>query len=94
MRIDLFNSAPTHIGGEVNSNVAKTGNAPALDAESSGDRATLTTGSTAVSSLVSEAMNTPAIRQGKVESLRQAVSSGQYQLDPHLIAGAMIDEHA
>jgi anti-sigma28 factor (negative regulator of flagellin synthesis) len=29
-----------------------------------------------------------------VASLKQAVSSGQYKLDPEKIASSMIDEHA
>jgi flagellar biosynthesis anti-sigma factor FlgM len=39
-------------------------------------------------------MSSPEIRQDKVSSLQQAVSSGQYKLEPDKIAGAMIDEHA
>jgi flagellar biosynthesis anti-sigma factor FlgM len=39
-------------------------------------------------------MSSPDIRQSKVQSLQQAISSGSYQLDPDQIAGAMIDEHA
>lgn len=94
MRIDLFNTAAAQIAGESMANPAKNGNVQASNAESAGDRTTLTSGSAAVSSLVSEAMNTPEIRQDKVESLQQAVASGQYQLDPYQIAGSMIDEHA
>jgi flagellar biosynthesis anti-sigma factor FlgM len=39
-------------------------------------------------------MSSPEIRQDKVDSLTQAVSSGQYQLDPGKIAASMLDEHA
>jgi flagellar biosynthesis anti-sigma factor FlgM len=39
-------------------------------------------------------MHSPEIRQDKVQSLQQAISSGQYKLEPDKIAGAMIDEHA
>jgi flagellar biosynthesis anti-sigma factor FlgM len=39
-------------------------------------------------------MNSPEIRQEKVDSLTQAVSSGTYKLDPGKIAASMIDEHA
>jgi flagellar biosynthesis anti-sigma factor FlgM len=35
-------------------------------------------------------MNSPAVRQETVENLRQAVSGGQYQLDPAAIADAML----
>ena len=94
MRIDLFNPSAAQIAGEANTQPAKTGNAPTLDSSSAEDRTTLTSGSAAVNSLVSEAMKTPEIRQDKVQSLQQAISNGQYQLDPYQIAGAMIDEHA
>jgi flagellar biosynthesis anti-sigma factor FlgM len=39
-------------------------------------------------------MNSPEIRQDKVDSLRAAVSSGNYKLDANEIASSMIDEHA
>jgi flagellar biosynthesis anti-sigma factor FlgM len=54
------------------------------------DRTTLTSDSAAVETLVSTAMNSPAVRQQTVENLRQAVSGGQYQLDPAAIADAML----
>lgn len=93
MRVDLYNSAASEIAGEsIAQSTAQTA-ASAQDADS-GDRTTLTSDSTSVNSLVSEAMSMPAIRQDKVQSLQQAISSGQYQLDSDQIAGAMIDEHA
>lgn len=94
MRIDLFNSAATQITGEANTQSAQTRGAAATEADGSGDRTTLTSGSAAISSLVSQAMNTPAIRQDKVQNLQKAIASGNYSLDPNQIAGAMIDEHA
>jgi anti-sigma28 factor (negative regulator of flagellin synthesis) len=39
-------------------------------------------------------MSSPEIRQDLVSQLRDAVSSGQYMLDPSAIATSMIDEHA
>jgi flagellar biosynthesis anti-sigma factor FlgM len=39
-------------------------------------------------------MNSPEIRQDKVDSLIKAISSGKYNLDPSEIASSMIDEHA
>jgi flagellar biosynthesis anti-sigma factor FlgM len=39
-------------------------------------------------------MSSPEIRQDLVSQLKQAVSSGQYKLDPNAIASSMIDEHA
>jgi flagellar biosynthesis anti-sigma factor FlgM len=45
-----------------------------------------------ISSLAAKAMQTPPIRQDKVESLRQSVASGQYELDPDAIASAMVGQ--
>jgi anti-sigma28 factor (negative regulator of flagellin synthesis) len=43
--------------------------------------------------LTSQALNTPEIRQDKVDTLSQSVNSGAYQLDATAIAGAMIDSN-
>jgi flagellar biosynthesis anti-sigma factor FlgM len=43
-----------------------------------------------LSALATQALATPEIRQTQVDSLRQSVSSGQYQLDPNAIADAML----
>ena len=44
-----------------------------------------------LSALATQAMATPESRQSQVDSLRQSVSSGQYQLDPNEIADAMLN---
>ncbi len=57
------------------------------------DRTTLSsTTFPTVSSLVSEAMKTPSVRQDKVNALKDAVSSGSYVIDSTKIAGAISDE--
>jgi negative regulator of flagellin synthesis FlgM len=94
MRIDLYNSAASQIDSQSSSEQVKAQNIASSQTDSDGDRATLTSGSGSVSALVSQAMSSPEIRQDKVASLQQAVATGQYQLDPGQIAGAMIDEHA
>jgi flagellar biosynthesis anti-sigma factor FlgM len=43
-----------------------------------------------LSALATQALATPEIRQTQVDSLRQSVSSGQYQLDPNQIADSML----
>ena len=58
------------------------------------DRTTFHTDNTSVQALTSQAMNYPEIRQDKVDSLRQAVSSGTYQTDAAKTAEAMIDSEA
>ena len=54
------------------------------------DRTTFHTDNTSVQALTSQAMKFPAIRQDKVDSLQQAVSSGTYQADATKTAEAMI----
>ena len=58
------------------------------------DRTTFHTDSTSVQALTSQAMNSPEVRQDKVDSLRQAVSSGTYQVDATKTAEAMIESDA
>ena len=91
MRIDLFNSTASQISGEQSAQQVKAQNAAKSGQPAGEDRATLSSDSTSVGSLVTMALNTPS-RQDKVDALRQAVSSGQYQIDPDKIASAMIDE--
>jgi flagellar biosynthesis anti-sigma factor FlgM len=43
-----------------------------------------------ISSLASQALQTPDIRHDQVGFLQQSVSSGQYELDPNAIAEAML----
>jgi negative regulator of flagellin synthesis FlgM len=54
------------------------------------DRTTLHSDSLSVQALTSQAMNTPEIRQDKVDALRQSINSGTYQLDATKIAGAIV----
>ena len=42
-----------------------------------------------VQSLTSQALNSPEVRQGTVDALRQSVESGQYQVDATKIATAI-----
>jgi flagellar biosynthesis anti-sigma factor FlgM len=56
-----------------------------VDAESAFSQDTVT-----LSSLATQAMGTPEIRQTQVDSLSQSIRSGQYQLDPHQIADAIL----
>jgi len=94
MRIDLFNSAASQIASEQSSQqVGAQGTAKPAQSGTE-DRATLTSASTSLGSLVNTALNSPEVRQGLVDSLKQAVSSGQYQLDPGKIAASIVDDHA
>jgi negative regulator of flagellin synthesis FlgM len=93
MRIDLFNSAASQIANEQSSQQVNAQNTAKTVQSTAEDRATLTSDSSTVGSLVSTALSSPEIRQDKVDSLRQAISSGQYNLDPTQIAASMVDDH-
>jgi flagellar biosynthesis anti-sigma factor FlgM len=92
MRIDLTNPVAGQIASEASGKPS--GAQGAAGSEASEDRATLSSGAASVDSLVSQAMQSPEVREDKVASLRQAIGSGNYQLDPAGIAASMIDEHA
>ena len=92
MRIDSYSPSPSaaelsNSPGTLKADVRGDVTPAAAGAE---DRTTLTSDSAAVGTLVSTAMNSPAVRQETVESLRQSVAGGQYQLDPAAIADAML----
>ena len=45
-----------------------------------------------ISTLTSQALSSPDIRQDKVDALRQAITSGEYKAVPQQIAEAMLQE--
>jgi negative regulator of flagellin synthesis FlgM len=92
MRIDLFNSTASQIASEQSSQQVNASNTSKSGLSNEEDRATLTSDSTSVGSLVSTALSSPELRQDKIDSLRQAIGSGQYDLDPGKIAASMVDE--
>jgi flagellar biosynthesis anti-sigma factor FlgM len=94
MRIDPLNTTASQLSSELSSQQAGTKKAGQPSAADAGDRATLTSDSTSVESLVSTALSSPEVRQDTVDSLRLSVSSGQYEIDPAKIASSILDEHA
>jgi flagellar biosynthesis anti-sigma factor FlgM len=58
------------------------------------DRTTFHSDSLSVQSLTSQALTSPEVRQGKVDTLSQSVSSGEYQVNATNIAGAIADHYA
>jgi flagellar biosynthesis anti-sigma factor FlgM len=60
------------------------------EVSSSADKNTLSQDRVTLSALASQALGMPEVRQATVDSLRQSVSSGQYQLDPNDIADAIL----
>lgn len=94
MRIDSLNSTATELSSELSSQQAGAQKAAQSGQADAGDRTTLSSDSTSVDSLVSQALSFPEVRQSTVDSLRLSVTSGQYELDPAKIASSMLDEHA
>jgi negative regulator of flagellin synthesis FlgM len=93
MRIDL-NQAASQIANESNPKPVDAENVAASDLANSDDRTTLTSTQQSLNALVSTAMSSPEVRQDRVDSLKQAISDGTYELDPEQIASSMIDERA
>jgi flagellar biosynthesis anti-sigma factor FlgM len=89
MRIGLNQPDPQSVSAEQTqkSSTAATNQSelsPATDKTAlSQDRVTL-------SALATQALGMPEVRQGTVDSLRQSINNGQYQLDPDEIADAIL----
>ena len=93
MRIDL-NSSTGQISGDLSSTQTSTQRTAQPEPAATEDRTTLTSGSSSIASLVSTALSFPEVRQETVSNLRQAVTNGQYQLDPAQIAKSIVDDYA
>jgi flagellar biosynthesis anti-sigma factor FlgM len=94
MRIDAYNLAASDVSSDANlqhAGAQKVAHSVEANVE---DRTTLKSDSASPSSLVSIALNSPQVRQDKVDSLTQSIASGKYELDPAKIASAMIDDYA
>lgn len=92
MRIDV-NSSANLLPADWNSSQGTKGASNGV-AQTTQDTTTFSHASTMVQSLTAQAMNTPAVRQAKVDALHQSVSSGNYSLDPAGIAAAMVSSGA
>jgi flagellar biosynthesis anti-sigma factor FlgM len=89
MKIDGINPAATQLPVEnVAARVSTSG--PATTQAAAQDWTSFHSDSTSVQSLTSQALNSPEVRQGTVDALRETVNSGQYQLDPAKIAAAIV----
>jgi negative regulator of flagellin synthesis FlgM len=88
MRIGLNSPDPQRVSTEQTSTssaaLRQTGKTPGEDTDTfSSDTVTL-------GALVNRALQMPEVRQDKVDSLRQSIAGGQYQVDPQSIASAML----
>jgi flagellar biosynthesis anti-sigma factor FlgM len=47
---------------------------------------------TSIGKLAASALNSPEVRQGKVEALKAQVDAGTYQVSSHSVAGTLLDQ--
>ena len=90
MRIDLNHISLQDLARDEKTRKAgvKTSGTPNVE-----DKTSLSADTQSISSLQAQAMATPAIRQDKVEALRQAIQQGQYKLEPDQIAHAILNQN-
>ena len=91
MRIGLNTTDPQLASADQ----AKKSSATALDqseASAADNKTTLSEDNVSLSSLATQALNQPEVRQSQVDSLRQSIASGEYQLDPGAIADAILGQ--
>jgi flagellar biosynthesis anti-sigma factor FlgM len=88
MRIDANSPAASLLAADWNKSPAAQSSSGARGANQ--DRATFSPASKLVQSLTARALQTPAVRQDRVEALRQSVSSGAYPLDAGKTAAAIV----
>ena len=58
------------------------------------DQTSFSSDSMSATSLQARAMQTPDIRQDRVAALKDAISKGQYKIEPEKIAESMLNEYA
>jgi flagellar biosynthesis anti-sigma factor FlgM len=89
MRIGLNTTDPQSISaGQANKSSTAATNQSELSP--AGDKIALSQDKVTLSALATQALGQPEVRQDLVDSLRQSVSSGQYNLDPNEIADAIL----
>ena len=91
MIIDRIGSPTNEILADKTAGRANQGGTTHL-AQVAGAHATLSIDTVAIGSLVAQAMQTPAVRQNKIESLKATVANGNYPIDTHEIASAVLKD--
>ncbi len=90
MKIDFLGVAevpPAPGDGEARPAVKITAGAPTLE-----DRTTFSSGDSTAAALTAQALSGGDARAAKVDALRQAVSRGEYAVDPSAVADAILGQ--
>jgi flagellar biosynthesis anti-sigma factor FlgM len=90
MRIGLNQPDPQSISAEQAQKSSTTATNQSQPSSSAADKSAVSEDRVTLSALASQALGMPEVRQGTVDSLKQSISNGQYQLDPHEIADAIL----
>jgi flagellar biosynthesis anti-sigma factor FlgM len=88
MKIEFNDPATSQLSSDVGSRVSNPATAGTQNAAE--DRITFHSDGASVQSLASQALRSPEIRQATVQSLRQSVSSGEYNVDTAKTANAIV----
>lgn len=63
----------------------------AVEAPAAGDSLRLTGEAASLQAMRQELASRPAVDEGRVQAVREALASGSYRIDPEAIASAMLD---
>ncbi|MGA9567404.1 MAG: flagellar biosynthesis anti-sigma factor FlgM [Candidatus Korobacteraceae bacterium] len=94
MNIDSIRSAGVGISTDQNAPQVKKGGVGWSSADSQAVRATLSSDVSAVGALVTRAMQTPEVRQDRIDALRASVGNGSYSINANQIAASMLKEQS
>lgn len=92
MRIDLQSGTQAAAEAERSNSrnsVANTATSAAKASALGEDQAQLSGAHIEVQALTAQASQLPEVREERVQALRQAIHSGEYQVDPQKVAGAL-----
>ena len=90
MRIDLNHISLPDLDREENTRKAGLKNSSSSSFE---DKTSLSADTQSIASLQAQALSTPAIRQDKVDALRQSIQNGDYKLEPDQVAQAILNQN-
>jgi flagellar biosynthesis anti-sigma factor FlgM len=93
MNIDSIRSAASGISTDKNAPQVK-GGVGRNSTENEAVRATLSSDVPAVGALVARAMQTPEVRQDRIDASRASVASGSYSIDANHVAASMLKEQS
>jgi flagellar biosynthesis anti-sigma factor FlgM len=93
MKIEVYSPTASQLPADRSAKQVSKSSVPEIQSATE-DRTTFHSNSNSVQALTSQALNSPEIRQDKVDALRQSVTSGEYKIDAAKIAGAIVNSHS